>query len=66
MSGASDTTGVSPPPRITGRSRSHFTRLVRVFERELGVACEFAPVHDRASLDARDYAGNSALKRPGS
>ncbi len=64
MSGASDTTGVSPAPRITGRSSSHFTRLVRVFAQELGVACEFAPVYDLASLDARDYAGNPALKLP--
>jgi glutathione S-transferase len=51
-------------PCITGRSSSHFTRLVRVFALELGVACEFAPVRDLASLDTRDYAGNPALKLP--
>ncbi|EIL98177.1 hypothetical protein RHOFW104T7_06220 [Rhodanobacter thiooxydans] len=55
---------MGPAPRITGRSSSHFTRLVRVFEQELGVACEFAPVYDLASLDARDYAGNPTLKLP--
>lgn len=55
---------VSPVPRITGRSSSHYTRLARMFALELGVACEFAPVHDLASLDARDYAGNPALKLP--
>lgn len=56
--------GRSPPLRITGRSSSHFTRLVRVFALELGVACEFVPVYDLASLDPRDYAGNPALKLP--
>ncbi|RCS28793.1 glutathione S-transferase [Rhodanobacter denitrificans] len=55
---------MSPVPRITGRSSSHFTRLVRVFAQELDVACEFVPVYDLASLDARDYAGNPALKLP--
>lgn len=64
MSLASDMTGMSAVPRITGRSSSHFTRLVRVFAQELEVACEFAPVYDLASLDARDYAGNPALKLP--
>lgn len=64
MSDTYDTPRVSPMPRITGRSSSHFTRLVRVFAQELGVACEFAPVYDLASLDARDYAGNPALKLP--
>ncbi len=56
--------GRSPTLRITGRSSSHFTRLVRVFALELGVACEFVPVYDLASLDPRDYAGNPALKLP--
>ncbi|MBB6244026.1 glutathione S-transferase N-terminal domain-containing protein [Rhodanobacter sp. MP1X3] len=51
-------------PCIVGRSSSHFTRLVRVFAQELGVACEFAPVYDLASLDRRDFAGNPALKLP--
>ncbi|WP_244754162.1 glutathione S-transferase family protein [Rhodanobacter sp. B2A1Ga4] len=64
MSRENDMAGMNPVPRITGRSSSHFTRLVRVFALELGVACEFAPVYDLASLDARDYAGNPALKLP--
>jgi len=55
---------MKPTLRITGRSSSHFTRLARVFALELGVACEFVPVYDLASLDARDYAGNPALKLP--
>lgn len=53
-----------PVPCIVGRSSSHFTRLARVFAKELGVACEFAPVYDLSSLDTRDYAGNPALKLP--
>lgn len=56
--------GRSPTLQITGRSSSHFTRLVRVFAQELGVTCEFVPVYDLASLDPRDYAGNPALKLP--
>lgn len=55
---------MNPALRITGRSSSHFTRLVRVFAQELGVVCQFAPVYDLASLDMRDYAGNPALKLP--
>jgi glutathione S-transferase len=51
-------------PRIVGRSSSHFTRLVRVFAEELGVACVFAPVYDLSSLNPADYAGNPALKLP--
>ncbi|HEY0199795.1 MAG TPA: glutathione S-transferase N-terminal domain-containing protein [Rhodanobacter sp.] len=51
-------------PCIVGRSSSHFTRLVRVFAVELGVACEFQPVFDLSSLDMDDYAGNPALKLP--
>jgi len=56
--------GMSPTLRIIGRSSSHFTCLVRVFAEELGVACEFVPVHDLASLDPRDYAENPAFKLP--
>ena len=50
--------------RITGRSSSHFTRTARIFAHELGVAYEFSPVLDLMSSDARDYAGNPALKLP--
>lgn len=64
MPARDDDAGVSPLPRITGRSSSHYTRMARMFAHELGVACEFAPMHDLASLDARDYAGNPALKLP--
>jgi glutathione S-transferase len=51
-------------PSIVGRSSSHFTRLVRVFALELGVACTFEPVFDLTSLNTADYAGNPALKLP--
>lgn len=53
-----------PPLAIVGRSSSHFTRLVRLFAHELGVACGFEPVYDLASMDPHDYAGNPALKMP--
>jgi len=56
--------GLFPVPHIVGRSSSHFTRLARIFALELGVVCEFTPVYDLSSLDARDYAGNPALKLP--
>ena len=59
-----DTSGKMSVPRIVGRSSSHFTRLVRVFAQELGVACEFTPVYDLSSLNPADYAGNPALKLP--
>lgn len=51
-------------PRLVGRSSSHFTRLARVFAAELDIACTFVPVHDLASRDPVDYAGNPALKLP--
>jgi glutathione S-transferase len=50
--------------QITGRSSSHFTRLVRVFAHELGVAYEFRPVLDLMSTAQSDYAGNPALRMP--
>lgn len=56
--------GTGSALRIVGRSSSHFTRLVRVFAEELDVAYAFSPVFDLASMDARDYAGNPALKLP--
>ncbi|MFC5579893.1 glutathione S-transferase family protein [Rhodanobacter terrae] len=64
MSVEHGTRGGMPVPCIVGRSSSHFTRLVRVFAEELGVACEFAPVYDLSSLNPSDYAGNPALKLP--
>ncbi|MEI7037650.1 glutathione S-transferase N-terminal domain-containing protein [Fulvimonas yonginensis] len=51
-------------PRLVGRSSSHFTRLARLFAETLGVGCDFTPVHDLASRDPSDYAGNPALKLP--
>lgn len=51
-------------PRLVGRSSSHYTRLARMFAEELGIAYAFEPVHDLASRDPADYAGNPALKLP--
>lgn len=50
--------------RLIGRSSSHFTRLVRIFALELGVAHDFAAVMNLASTDPADFAGNPALKLP--
>lgn len=52
------------PLSIIGRSSSHFTRVVRMFAHELGVACAFRPVADLSSRNVADYAGNPALKIP--
>jgi glutathione S-transferase len=54
----------SPALTIVGRSGSHFTRIARMFARELGVAHRFRPIEDLLSLDAAEYAGNPALKLP--
>ena len=53
-----------PGLTIVGRSGSHFTRVARMFARELGMAHDFRPVGDLLSLDVAEYAGNPALKRP--
>jgi glutathione S-transferase len=50
--------------RVTGRSSSHFTRIVRVFAHELEIVYELRPVLDLMSLAKRDYAGNPALRLP--
>lgn len=52
------------PFTIVGRSSSHFTRVVRIFALELGVAHDFEVVHDLRSLARGDYAGNPALRLP--
>lgn len=49
---------------LVGRSSSHYTRTVRLFAMEMGVAHVFRPVLDLTSLDVVDYAGNPALKIP--
>jgi glutathione S-transferase len=54
----------APGLTIVGRSGSHFTRVTRMFARELGVAHGFLPIMDLLSLDAATYAGNPALKLP--
>jgi glutathione S-transferase len=53
-----------PELTIVGRSGSHFTRIARMFARELGVAHAFRPIGDLLSFDATEYAGNPALKLP--
>jgi glutathione S-transferase len=55
---------VTPPLRLTGRSTSHFTRLVRMLAHELSVPLELEAVHDLMSLDAAAYGGHPALKLP--
>jgi len=49
---------------IIGRSSSHFTRVVRVFAHELGLAYRFEPVRDLLSQDSEHYFGNPALRIP--
>ncbi|WP_437731702.1 glutathione S-transferase N-terminal domain-containing protein [Sorangium sp. So ce1335] len=49
---------------LVGRSSSHFTRVVRIFAAELGVAYAFQVVPDLRSVSAADYAGNPALRLP--
>lgn len=56
-----DTAGVL---QISGRSSSHFTRLVLIFAHELGVPFELRPIHDMTVVDPDIYAGNPALKMP--
>lgn len=52
------------PPRLTGRSGSHFTRVARMFAHELAVPVELDAVHDLTSLDPAAYGGHPALKLP--
>lgn len=59
------------PPRIEtmrveviGRQSSHYTRVVRMLARELGIAAPLAPIFDLMSTDPATYAGNPALKLP--
>jgi glutathione S-transferase len=50
--------------RLAGRSSSHFTRVVRVFARELGIAYQFHPILDLMAQTRADYFGNPALRMP--
>jgi glutathione S-transferase len=58
-----DTTAVQPPI-IVGRSSSHFTRVTRIFAKELRIEHGFCAVHDLMSSNLQDYAGNPALRLP--
>ncbi len=49
---------------ITGRSSSHFTRVVRIFATELDIAYHFQIVPDLMSSSTEAYAGNPALRIP--
>ncbi len=51
-------------PRIVGRSSSHFTRVVRLFAEECGVAYDFQIVESLLALDPADYGGNPGLRLP--
>ncbi|KFN49715.1 glutathione S-transferase family protein [Arenimonas composti] len=50
--------------QIVGRQSSHYTRLVRLFAHELGLAYELVPIHALLSDDPAVFAGNPALKLP--
>jgi glutathione S-transferase len=50
--------------RLHGRSSSHFTRITRIFARELEVEVEFLPIRNLMSSDADEFGGNPALKLP--
>lgn len=52
------------PLRLTGRSSSHFTRVVRMVAHELGVPLELDVLPDILSLDGGLYGGHPALKIP--
>ncbi|HYP86756.1 MAG TPA: glutathione S-transferase N-terminal domain-containing protein, partial [Polyangiaceae bacterium] len=49
---------------IVGRSSSHFTRTVRIFALELGVAHSFQVARNLSSLAAADFGDNPALRLP--
>jgi len=56
---------MSPEPlRLFGRSSSHFTRVVAIVARELGVPYELVVVRDLTSRDPADYGDNPALRIP--
>lgn len=52
------------PLRLTGRSSSHYTRVVRMFADELAIPLALEVVHDLMGLDAAAYGGHPALKLP--
>lgn len=52
------------PLRLTGRSSSHFTRVVRMIAHDLAIPIELQVVTDLACLDPEAYGGNPALKLP--
>lgn len=51
-------------PRIVGRSSSHFTRVLRIFAEECGVAYDFQVVSSLLATDPADYGGNPGLRLP--
>jgi len=55
---------MTAPLTLVGRSSSHFTRIASIFAAELGVACEFEPVFDIKSREARVFAENPLLRVP--
>ncbi len=50
--------------RLTGRSGSHFTRVVRIVAHELKLPLELNVITDLMSLDVKDYGGHPAFKIP--
>lgn len=53
-----------PRLRITGRSSSHFTRVVRMVAHELALPTEYTVLADIMSTDTAHYSGHPALKIP--
>ncbi|MEY4549691.1 MAG: hypothetical protein RL685_5886 [Pseudomonadota bacterium] len=51
-------------PRIIGRSSSHFTRVVRLFAEESGVAYDLQVVPSLLADEAAAYGGNPGLRLP--
>lgn len=50
--------------QLIGRRSSHYTRVVRIFAHELGLAPGFQPIYELMSLDASLFGDNPALKLP--
>lgn len=50
--------------QVVGRSSSHFTRVVRLFAEECGVAYDLRVVPNLLATDAEVYGGNPALRLP--
>jgi glutathione S-transferase len=55
---------MTAPLTIVGRSSSHYSRILKIYDHELGVACAFEPVFDIKSTDERLFGDNPLLRVP--